>query len=119
MQYLYGDVTSYTFMDNVSYEQLAMNKEQVGGDANYLKEGLEVSIVTHNDIPIALQIPKKIEYTIVSADPAVKGDTASGNVSKEARLDNGLTIRVPIFIKEGDRVVVNTEEGTYVERVAS
>ena len=118
MQYLYGDATSYTFMDNVSYEQLAMNKEQVGDDAKYLKEGLEVSIVTHNEIPIALQIPKKIEYVVASADPAVKGDTASGNVTKEARLDNGLAIRVPIFIKEGDRVVVNTEEGSYVERVA-
>lgn len=117
MQYLYGDATSYTFMDNATYEQLAMNKDQVGDDAKFLKEGLEVAIVTHDEVPIALQIPKKIEYMVVSADPAVKGDTASGNVTKEARLDNGLAIRVPIFIKEGDSVVVNTEEGAYVERV--
>jgi len=118
MQFLFGDTNSYTFMDNETYEQLAMNKDQVGDEAKYLKEGLEVTIVTHGELPLAVQIPKKIEYTIVSADPAVKGDTASGNVLKEATLDNGLVTRVPIFIKQGDRIVVNTDEGTYVERVS-
>lgn len=118
MQFLFADANSYTFMDNQTYEQLAINKDQVGDDAKYLKEGLEVSIVTHQELPLALQIPKKIEYTVTSADPAVKGDTASGNVLKDAILDNGLVIRVPIFIKKGDRIVVNTDDGVYVERVS-
>ncbi|MEK7665259.1 MAG: elongation factor P [Patescibacteria group bacterium] len=118
MSFLFSDANSYTFMDNQTYEQLAMDRDQIGDEAKYLKEGLEVSVVTHHEIPLALQIPKKIEYTIVNADPAVKGDTASGNVLKEATLDNGLVTRVPIFIKQGDRIVVNTDEGAYVERVS-
>ncbi len=117
MQFLFSDANSYTFMDNETYEQLAMDKTSVGDEGKYLKEGLEVSIVTHEELPLALQIPKKIEYKIVSAPPAVKGDTAGGNVTKEVILDNGLTTRVPIFINEGDRIIVNTDEGTYVERV--
>lgn len=118
MQYLFSDANSFTFMDTQTYEQLAMDKVQVGDDAKFLKEGLEVSIVTHNDIPLAMQLPKKIEYIVTIADPAVKGDTASGNVLKDATLDNGLQVRVPIFIKEGDHVIINTDDGAYVERVA-
>lgn len=118
MQFLFSAQDDFTFMDNVTYDQIILNKEQVGDDAKFLKEGLEVSVMTHNDTPIALQIPKKIEYTVASAPPAVKGDTAGGNVTKEVILDNGLTMAVPIFIREGDKIIVNTEEGIYVERVS-
>ena len=74
-------------------------------------------VIMHESNPIAVELPQKIEYTVTMTEPAVKGDTVSGNVSKDAELDNGLNARVPIFIKIGDRVKINTETGDYVERV--
>ena len=117
MQFLYHDGTEATFMDSVSYEQVQMSIMDIGDDAKYLKEGLDVSIAVYNDNPIAVELPRKIQYKIVSAPPAVKGDTASGNVTKEVELENGLKVNVPIFIKEGEIVVLNSETGEYVERV--
>ncbi len=118
MQYLFNDGTLYTFMDNQSYEQIAMGKDDIGDDLKYLKEGLEVTIVMHGDTPLTIQLPLKIQYTVVETEPAVKGDTAGGNVTKEAITETGLKIRVPIFVGEGDEVMINTTEGMYVERVA-
>lgn len=118
MQYLFNDGMLFTFMDNQSYEQVVIGKDDVGDDAKYLKEGVEVTIVMHGETPLTIQLPLKIQYKIVETEPAVKGDTASGNVSKDAIVDNGLKIRVPIFIGEGDDVMVTTEDGSYVERVA-
>lgn len=117
MQYLYGDQTGHTFMDNVSYEQLTLTPEMIGEESKYLKEGLPVMIMTHNDAAIAIELPKKIEYQVISSPMAIKGDTAGGNVTKEVMVDNGLKVHVPIFIKEGERIAVNTETGEYVERV--
>jgi len=88
----------------------------IGSDLKYLKEGLEVVVGLYEDRPVSIQIPKKIKYKVVEAPPAVKGDTASGNVTKEVVLDNGLTVRAPIFIKEGEEIMVNTETGEYSER---
>lgn len=118
MQYLFNDGQLYTFMDNQSYEQITMGKEDIGEDVRFMKEGLEVTIVMHDEKALTIQLPIKIQYRIAQTEPAVKGDSASGNVSKDATTDNGLSIRVPIFIAEGDEVMVNTEEGTYVERVS-
>lgn len=117
MQYLYGDQTGYTFMDNSSYEQMTIPMSQIGDDAKFLKEGLEVSIMLHNELPISIELPKKIEYVVASSPLAVKGDTAGGNVTKEVVCDNGLSVAVPIFIKEGDHILVQTETGAYAERV--
>lgn len=116
MQYLYHDATGYTFMDSTSYEQVSMSDEDVGAMGKYLKEGMEVTITTHEDRPVALQLPRKITYKVIQTDPAVKGDTASGNVTKEAVTDGGFVVHVPIFINEGDSIVVNTDNGDYVER---
>ncbi|MBI2551337.1 elongation factor P [Candidatus Uhrbacteria bacterium] len=117
MQYLFTDGSLYTFMDTQNYEQISLTKEDVGDDVNYLKEGLEVTVVIHGETPLTIELPKKITYAVVETEPAVKGDTASGNVRKEAKMDNGLTVRVPIFINQGDHIIVNTEDGEYVERV--
>ncbi len=117
MQYLYNDGHLYTFMDNSNYEQVQIAKPDIGSDIQYLKEGIEVTIVTHDDVPLTIQLPKKITFKIASTEPAVKGDTASGNVTKEAIMDNGLMVKVPIFIGEGDEIVVDTEDGSYSERV--
>jgi elongation factor P len=95
-----------------------MGRDDIGEDEQYLKEGIEVTIVMHGDTPLTIQLPNKIQYRIVETEPAVKGDTASGNVLKDAKTDTGLVVRVPIFIGEGDEVMISTFDGTYVERVS-
>jgi elongation factor P len=116
MQYLYHDATGYTFMDTKTYEQHTMSDEDVGEQGQYLRDGMEVTLSVYDGKPIALQLPRKMTFKVTETTPAVKGDTASGNVTKEAKTDNGFTIRVPIFINEGEEVIVNTETGEYVER---
>lgn len=118
MQYLYKSGDNYAFMNMTSYEQVEMDGELVGAEAKYLKENLEVIIGLFEERPVSLQLPKKIKYTVVEAPPAVKGDSASGNVTKEIVLDNGLHIQAPIFIKEGEEVLVNTETGDYSARAS-
>ena len=118
MQFIFGDTDTLTFMDGQSYEQITLGRDMVGEDVRYLKEGLDVTIIMHGEKAISMEVPLKIQYKIIETEPAVKGDTASGNVLKDAKVDNDLVIRVPIFIKEGDDVLVNTESGDYVERVA-
>lgn len=118
MQYLFNDGHLYTFMDIANYEQVSLSKDDIGEDIKYLKEGVECLIVMHNDNPLTLEVPKKIQYTVKYTETAVKGDTASGNVTKDAELDNGLMARVPLFIGTGDVILINTEDGSYNERVA-
>lgn len=117
MQYLYNDGNLHTFMDNLTYEQFSIAKADIGDSIPYLKEGLEVTVVLHNNQALTINLPQKIQYTITYTEPAVKGDTASGNVLKEAELDNGLKVKVPAFISIGDQILVNTETGAYSERV--
>ncbi len=117
MQYIFGDADMLTFMDGQNFEQVALGRDMVGDDARFLKEGLDVVVAMHGETPISMELPLKIEYTIAQTESATKGDTASGNVQKDATADNGLHLRVPIFINEGDVVRVNTETGDYVERV--
>ncbi len=116
MQYLYHDATGYTFMDTASYEQFTMSDEDVGEQGKYVRDGLELTLTMYEGRPIALQLPKKMNFKIVETMPAVKGDTASGNVTKEAKTDVGFIVNVPIFLKEGEEIVVNTDTGEYVER---
>ena len=116
MQYLYHDATGYTFMDSNTYEQHTMNDEEVGDQGKYLREGLEAVVAMYEGRPIALQLPKKMTFKITETMPAVKGDTASGNVTKDANTEGGFTVQVPLFIKEGEEVMVNTDRGEYVER---
>ncbi|HBU07455.1 MAG TPA: elongation factor P [Candidatus Magasanikbacteria bacterium] len=117
MQYLYHNGSTYSFMNQTSYETVEVDGELLGDDAKYLKEGLELVMATFEDRVVAMQLPKKIQYKVLESPPAVKGDTASGNVTKEIKLDNGLDIYAPIFIKEGEEILVNTETGDYAGRV--
>lgn len=117
LQFLYKTGDMFSFMNNETYETMDVNADVVGDDAKYLKEGLEVISAIYEGNVVAIALPKKIQYTVTTAPPAVKGDTASGNVTKEIILDNGLNIQAPIFIKEGEEVVVNTETGEYGGRV--
>jgi len=116
MQYLYHDATGYAFMDSGTYEQVSMSDEDVGDQGKYLRDGMEVTLTVYEGQPISLQLPRKMTFKVAETAPAVKGDTASGNVTKEAKTDNGFMVHVPIFINEGDQIVVNTDTGEYVER---
>ncbi len=118
MQFIYSDADSITCMDGQTFDQVMLSKDMVGDDMKFLKEGLDVTVIMHGDKAISIELPLKIQYTITQTEPATKGDTASGNVLKDATVENGMIIRVPIFVKEGDNVLVNTETGDYVERVA-
>ncbi|TAN33275.1 elongation factor P [Patescibacteria group bacterium] len=116
MQYLYKSGANFAFMNMSTYEQIEMNNDLLGDEAKYLKEGIDVVVGLYEGRPVSAQIPKKIQYKVIDAPPAVKGDSASGNVTKEITLENGLKIQAPIFIKEGEEILVNTETGEYSTR---
>ena len=116
MQFLYKTGDNYAFMNMESYEQVEMNGEMIGDEAKFLKEGIDVVVGLYEGRPVSIELPKKIKYKVVDAPPAVRGDSASGNVTKEITLDNGLKIYAPIFIKEGEEILVNTETGEYSAR---
>ncbi|MFA5211342.1 MAG: elongation factor P [Patescibacteria group bacterium] len=116
LQFLYKNGNLYSFMDQESYETIDVSDNILGEDGKYLKEGLAVIAAVYEGNVVAMEIPKKITYKVVVAPPAVKGDSSSGNVTKEIELDNGLKIQAPIFIKEGEEVVVNTETEEYCGR---
>ncbi len=114
-QYLYREGDEYQFMDSESYEQFAMDAGTLGDAAQYLIEGTEVTVLNYDGRPINVELPVKMEFEVKDAPPGIKGDTASGG-DKLVTLENGLSLTVPLFINVGDRVIVNTEKGTYVSR---
>jgi elongation factor P len=116
MQYLYKDANNYYFMDNASYEQVGIGADMMGDKGQYLKEGQEASVLMHEGRPLSIDLPKKLTFKVTEAMPAVKGDTASGRVTKEATIETGMKIQVPLFVEQGESIVVNTESGEYVER---
>lgn len=118
MQYLYKNGEMFSFMNKDSYETVDVSADVLGDDAKFLKDGLDVIAILHEEAVVAIDLPKKITYKVVVAPDAVKGDTASGNVTKEIELGNGLKIQAPIFIKEGEDVVVNSETGDYDGRAS-
>jgi len=116
MQYLYQDGESLVFMDNETFEQTPFSAEQVGDARKYLKENLDVEVLFWRGKPINIELPAFIEALITQCDPGLKGDTASG-ATKPATLETGAVVQVPLFVKEGERIRVDTRTGVYVERV--
>lgn len=116
MQYLYRDGDSFYFMDNETYEQQFINIEQFQGAEAFLQENVGVTVLFHNQKPIAVELPNFVELTVKQTDPGFKGDTASG-ATKPATLETGATIQVPLFIKEGEKIRIDTRTGEYAERV--
>lgn len=114
-QFLYKDGEGYHFMDNESYEQFALQPSAIGETNKYLLDGTECYAMYIEKIPVSIQLPPKMDFKVVSAPPGVKGDTATGG-SKEATIETGTTVKVPLFIKEGDIIKVNTEDGSYVSK---
>ncbi len=116
MQYLYNTGEDYVFMDMESYEQLTVDREQLGDTANYLKENMEADFMVYEGLIMGVEVPNFVELTVTETDPGFKGDTASGG-SKPAILETGLIVQVPFFINIGDVLKVNTKNGEYMERV--
>ncbi len=117
MQYLYPEGENLIFMDNETYEQLAIPKEVIGDGINFLKENIDVTVLFHNQKPIGVDLPYFVELEVVETDPGIKGDTASGG-SKPATLETGAVVQVPLFVKEGDLLKIDTRDGSYIERVS-
>ncbi|WP_017548879.1 elongation factor P [Salinicoccus carnicancri] len=115
MQYLYADGDSHVFMDNNTFEQVELQASALEDELKYLKENMNVSIMMYEGEVIGVELPKTVELEVTETEPGIKGDTASG-ASKSATLETGLTIQVPLFVNQGDVLVINTEEGSYVSR---
>ena len=114
--YLYADGTGYHFMDQETFETISLPENLVGDDRLLLVDNLVVNIQKYNGNPIGLEFPPHVELTVTSTEPGVRGDTASGGVTKVATLETGLEIRVPLFIKEGEKVKVHTESREFAGR---
>lgn len=114
-QFLYKDGNDYVFMNNETYEQTSLSESTLGENAKYLKDGLEIQIATYEGEIIGIDLPEKIDYKVESTEPAVKGNTTS-SAQKDATMENGLVVKVPLFINEGETITVNTEDGSYSGR---
>lgn len=114
MQFMYSD-SDFHFMDTKTFEQVSIPREQVGEAANYLTENMEVPVHFHQNQPIGIDLPTSVVLRVVHTEPGVKGDTVS-NVRKPAELETGLTLNVPLFVNQGDRIKVDTRTGEYLER---
>ena len=114
--YLYADADGYHFMDQDSYETLTLRADVLGDDRLLLVDNVMVQIHKYNGNPIGLQLPPHVELKVTYTEPGVRGDTASGGVTKAATLETGLEIRVPLFIKEGEKVKVHTETREFAGR---
>lgn len=115
--YLYQDEDFANFMNTENYEQFSIASDQVADQVKYLKEGDNVDVLYFEDQPVSISIAKKVELKVISTVDGARGDTAQGKVQKPATLETGIEVNVPLFVKEGDLVRVNTENGEYVERV--
>lgn len=115
-QYMYNDGTDFHFMDNVNYEQFSMPADLIGEQGQYMMDGGEVTIVFVDNLPVSIQLPPKMDFKVTEASPGERGDTATGG-TKQVTIETGARVNAPLFIKEGDRIKVNTETGEYVERV--
>ncbi len=116
LQYLYNDGAEYYAMDPETFEQIGIRKEQIGTGIKYLKENMELSVMTHKDQIIGVEVPNFVELEVTETAGSEKGDTASGG-GKPATLETGAVVTVPFFVKVGDRIKVDTRNDQYLERV--
>ena len=116
VSFLYSDADGFHFMDQGTYEQFTLGADNIGDDREYLKEGLVLEIFKYNGLAVSLQMPQYVELTIVSTEPGLRGDTAAGGATKVAKLETGLEVRVPLFMKDGEIVRVNTQTGEVAGR---
>lgn len=116
VQYMYSEGDLHYFMDKESYEQFPLSPAQLGDAVHYLKDNMELEVLMYEGEPVTVEMPLNVVLTVTRTDPGFKGDTATGG-TKPATLDTGLTIQVPLFVNTGDRIKVDTRDGSYIERV--
>ncbi len=116
MQFLYRDGDQLVFMDTETYDQIPFSEDQIGAGVKYLRENLDVDVLFWNGRPLSVELPSFVEAAVAQCDPGMRGDTAQG-ATKPATLETGAVVQVPLFIKEGERIRVDTRPGEYVERV--
>lgn len=114
--FLYSDGDGYHFMDDESYEQFSLTEQQLGDERLYLKENLSLQVRKYNGDPVSMQLPSTVDLTVTETEPGLRGDSASGGTTKSATLETGLQVRVPLFIKAGEVVRINTQTGDFVSR---
>jgi len=115
MEYLYSDGSHHHFMNTENFEQVALSEEDLGDASQWLSPGLKIQAEFYEGAPIAVDLPPSMELTVIQTEPTMKGATIS-NVNKPATLENSVTIQVPPFVNEGDRIRVDPTEGRYIER---
>ena len=113
MQYLYNDGNMYSFMN--TYEQVEIDKSQISNEVKFLKEGLEVILYFYENEMLGIELPEKIDFKIIQTEPAVKGNTAT-NATKDAIIETGYLVKVPLFIEQDEEIIVSTKDGKYVSR---
>jgi elongation factor P len=118
MQFLYADGNLYHFMDNETFEQIAIDKAQLGDAVSYLKENDSARVSTYKDEVIGIELPAAVELEVVDTEPGFKGNTATGG-SKPATMETGLIVQVPLFVEKGTVIKVDTRSGQYLERAGS
>jgi elongation factor P len=116
MSYMYSDQEGFNFMDQNNYESIHLTTDQVGESSGYLQEGIVITILFYKSRPISLDLPNFVSLKVVETDPGLKGDTATGG-KKKAIMETGLQVNVPLFIKEGELLKIDTRSGEFVERV--
>ena len=113
--FMYKDETNANFMDSETYEQFTLSIEQIGDKKKFLRDGTDVDVLYFEGRPVAIDLPVKMKFKVVSAPPGVKGNSA-GNVMKKVTIETGAEISTPLFINEGDEIIINTEKEEYAER---
>ncbi|PQD96549.1 elongation factor P [Pradoshia eiseniae] len=115
MQYLYASGDNHVFMDNETYDQIELPSKQIEHELKFLKENMEVSIMMFQTETLGVQLPTTVTLEVTETEPGIKGDTASGG-TKPATVETGLVVQVPFFVNEGDKLIINTSDGSYVSR---
>jgi elongation factor P len=115
MQYLYSSGDEYTFMDTETFDQIELSHKQIEWELNFLKENMMINIASYKGEIIGINLPNNVELAVVETEPGIKGNTATG-ATKNAKLETGLNVQVPLFINEGDVLLISTAEGKYVSR---
>lgn len=115
MQYLYNEGNMYSFMNMNTYEQVEIDKSQISNEVKFLKEGLEVILYFYENEMLGIELPEKIDFKIIQTEPAVKGNTAT-NATKDAIIETGYLVKVPLFIEQDEEIIVSTKDGKYVSR---
>lgn len=115
VQYLYASGQEHTFMDNETYDQFSLTSDQLKWELNFLKENMNVKIVSYQGEILGINLPNSVELRVIETEPGIKGNTATG-ATKNAKVETGLNVQVPLFINEDDVLLIDTREGKYISR---